>query len=69
MTNKTYTAKVKKERCLQSKQEIKEDNNLIGVVAFSILLSICFFSECSKIKIKKQTPIYESTNIQPILQK
>jgi len=66
MTNKTYTAKVKKERCLQSKQEIKADNNFIAAIAICVLLSIVCFTKCS-IQLKKQP--YANTNIQPVLQK
>ena len=70
MNNKIFAARVNQQRAKQNPKEIREENNFMGAIILSVLLSICFFSECSKIKLKKENPpIYESTNLHTTLQK
>jgi hypothetical protein len=71
MNNKIFAAKVNQQRAKQNPKEIREERNFTGAVVLSVLLSICFFSECSKLKFKKDKTqtIYGSSNVQPVLQK
>jgi hypothetical protein len=71
MNNKIFAARVNQQRAKQTPKEVREENNFMGAIILSVLLSICFFSECSKLKFKKDKtqPIYGSTYLQPVLQK
>ena len=61
MNNKIFAAKVNQQRAKQTPKEVREENNFMGAIILSVLLSICFFSECSKLKFKNLRAITKYT--------